>query len=72
MVVMLFIIVMTVGGYNVHIDFRLEYSIHKAMFLGNLTRPTIFGLSFQWLGMSCSRLRVVEQLVQQLYGLLMG
>ena len=61
---------MTIGGEDIHIDFSLENTVNKPMLFGYLSAPTVFGFSFQGLGMSGSRLGMFYKLVQQLDSLL--
>ncbi len=56
---------MPIGRKHINMDFRLEDAVHQTVFFGNLTTPTILGLSFQWFWMACASLRMVCYLVEQ-------
>ena len=61
----LFIVVVTIGGEDVHINLRLENAVNEPMLFGNLSAPSVFGFAFQRFRMSGSRLGVFHKLVQQ-------
>lgn len=61
-----FVLIVPIGGENVNVDFLFKDSIHQSMLLGNLTRPSVFGLSFERLRMTCAGSGVTGNLVEQL------
>ena len=59
-----FVIVMTIGGKDIHIDFRLKNAVNEAMLFRDLSAPSIFGFALQGFGMSCPGHRMLYQFIQ--------
>lgn len=68
----LFVSVVAVGRNDEDNYFVVKYPIDQAVFFGNLSAPTSFGLTFERLGMPCAGARVSTQFFNETDGLLEG
>ena len=50
----LLVVIMPIGGNDIYMNFCFKDTINQTVFLGYLSTPTIFGFTFQWLGMACA------------------
>ena len=61
-----FVIIMSVSGKHIHVNFCFENAIDQAMFLGYLSAPSVFRSTFLWFRMACACLGMLHKFVQQL------